>query len=180
VGVSKDGTAANTALFMNAWDAILERTTALTFDFTLKLDPDAVLVAHRVREHLGAYVGQNTFVRNCNKAPDNPDFPMMFGSMEVLTQKALWTYKGSKDRCKNELDWYAWGEDLFLGKCLLHLGVGPADDFSIISDGVCTGVNCYDDWSAAFHPFKSPGAWIDCWNAATSSKGSPALALPEL
>jgi hypothetical protein len=102
----------------------------------------------------------------------------MFGSLEVISRGGLQVYKDSRSRCKSELPWYSWGEDLFLGKCLLHLGVGPLDDFSIISDGLCTWVNCNDGSSAAFHPFKSSDAWMDCWNTATNSEGGPLPPLP--
>jgi len=173
VGVSKDGTAGNAQLFMNAWDAILARTLALEFDWGVKVDPDAVVVADRLRSHVRERTGSSVFVRNCNKDPDSPDFPMMFGSLETISREGLQVYKDASHRCRSELNWYSWGEDLFLGKCLLHLGVGPLDDFSIISDGVCTGVNCNDGWSAAFHPFKDSNAWMNCWNAAANSNAVP-------
>jgi len=171
VGVSKDGTAGNAQLFMNAWDAILERTLVLEFDWSIKVDPDAVVVADRLRDHVRDSTGSSVFVRNCNKEPDSPDFPMMFGSLETISREGLRVYKDASHRCRSELSWYSWGEDLFLGKCLLHLGVAPLDDFSIISDGVCTGVNCNDGWSAAFHPFKDSNEWMNCWNAATNDTG---------
>jgi hypothetical protein len=178
VGVSKDGTAGNAELFMNAWDAILGRTLAMEFDWGIKVDPDAVVVADRLRDHVRDRTGSNVFVRNCQGSPNNADFPMMFGSLEAISRGGLQVYKDGSYRCRSELPWYSWGEDLFLGKCLLHLGVGPMDDFSIISDGLCAGANCYDGWSAAFHPFKNSGAWTDCWNAATNNVGGPPPPLP--
>ncbi|CAK0850203.1 unnamed protein product [Prorocentrum cordatum] len=48
-----------------------------------------------------------------------------------------------------------WGEDLYMGKCLNLLGVEALDDFEVVSDGVCSGVDCGDDRASAFHPFKS-------------------------
>jgi len=174
VGVSKDGTAANAELFMSAWDAVMGQTQALTFDWIVKVDPDAVVIADRLRDHLREKSGWKVFVRNCNKFPQNPDFPMMFGSMEAISRAGLQVYKDQGHRCKSELNWYPWGEDFFLGKCLPYLGVDPVDDFSIISDGVCTGVNCQDGWSAAFHPFKGADEWMNCWRQATgSSRGAP-------
>jgi hypothetical protein len=81
VGTSKDGTAANAELFMNAWEAVLEHTMAMKFDWTIKVDPDAVVVPHRLREHFHDLSGKKVFVRNCNKLPWDPQFPMMFGSL---------------------------------------------------------------------------------------------------
>mmetsp|Transcript_70902 Transcript_70902/g.191671 ORF Transcript_70902/g.191671 Transcript_70902/m.191671 type:complete len:549 (+) Transcript_70902:3-1649(+) len=173
VGVSKDGTAGNAQLFMNAWDAVLGRTLLLDFDWGIKADPDAVIVADRLRDHVKDQTGSNVYVRNCRGDGNNPEFPMMFGSLEAITRQGLQAYKDGKDRCRSELNWYSWGEDLFLGKCLLHLGVGPVDDFSIISDGVCAGVNCNDGWSAAFHPFKGSNEWMNCWNTVKNNLGGP-------
>jgi 3',5'-cyclic AMP phosphodiesterase CpdA len=176
VGVSKDGTAGNAELFMHAWDAILDRTLVLKFDWGIKVDPDAVVVADRLRDHVRDRTGSNVFVRNCHGRSNT--FKMMFGSLEAISRGGLQVYKDGSYRCRNELSWYSWGEDLFLGNCLEHLGVGPMDDFSIISDGVCTGVNCNDGWSAAFHPFKSSDEWMNCWNTATGNLGGPPPPLP--
>jgi len=177
VGTSKDGTAGNAELFMNAWEAMLKQTAVLKFDWAIKVDPDAVVVADRLRDHLRGWSGKKAFVRNCNKKPLEKEFPMMFGSLEAISSAALAVYKDEAERCKNELEWRPWGEDFFLGKCLPHLGIDPVDDFTIISDGVCTDVNCYDSWSAAFHPFKSAQDWVTCWEAATAG-GSPGPLLP--
>lgn len=178
VGVSKDGTAGNTELFVKSWDAILERTLVLEFDWTIKVDPDAVVLADRLRDHLKDKTGSTVFVRNCNAQPDSPDFPMMFGSLEAISREALQTYKDAGHRCMNELNWKSWGEDYFLGKCLPHLGVSPADDFSIVSDGVCTKVDCWDGSAAAFHPFKGVDEWMGCWRSATANMGGPPPPLP--
>jgi len=178
VGVSKDGTAGNTGLFVKAWDAILLRTFALEFDWTIKVDPDAVVLANRLRDHLRDKTNSNVFVRNCNARPNSPDFPMMFGSLEAVSRGGLQIYKDSGHRCMKDLNWASWGEDFFLSKCLPHLGVGPADDFSIVRDGVCTTVDCNDASSAAFHPFKSSDDWMNCWRAATGNLGGPPPPLP--
>lgn len=178
VGVSKDGTAGNAQLFMLAWNALLTRTTVLKFDWVLKVDPDAVVLADRLRDHLRDASGAPYFVRNCNSHPENPEFPMMFGSLEAISKEALKLYKDGMETCVAQLSWSDWGEDVFMGKCLTFLGVEPLDDFSIISDGVCTKVDCYDAYSAAFHPFKSSKDWLACWYAATASLGGPPPPLP--
>merc|ERR1719188_2055994 len=125
VGTSSDGTAGNARLFMNAWDAVTWKTTALKHDWILKADPDAVIVADRLREHLGQHTGQSAFVRNCNGWPQSSDYPMAFGSLEAITKEGLKVYRDSHERCKEIFAawWESWGEDLFMGKCLPQLGV---------------------------------------------------------
>jgi hypothetical protein len=173
VGVSKDGTAGNAELFMLAWNALLTRTTVLTYDWVLKVDPDAVVLADRLRDHLRDATGAKHYVRNCNSQPENPEFPMMFGSLEAISKEALKQYKDGMETCVAKLSWSDWGEDVFMGKCLTFLGVDSLDDFSIISDGVCTEVDCYDARPAAFHPFKSSKDWLTCWESATAGLGGP-------
>jgi hypothetical protein len=178
VGVSKDGTAGNAQLFMLAWNVILRRTTILKFDWAIKADPDAVVLVDRLRDHLRPVTGSSHFVRNCNEHPNNPEYPMMYGSLEAISQGGLELYRDEADRCVAELAWQDWGEDVFMAKCLDFLGADPIDDFSLSSDGVCLGVDCHDTEAAAFHPFKSADDWRDCWEAATAGLGGPLPPLP--
>ncbi|CAK0851292.1 unnamed protein product, partial [Prorocentrum cordatum] len=178
VGVSKDGTAGNAQLFMLAWNVILTRTTILKFDWAIKADPDAVVLVDRLRDHLRPGTGSKSFVRNCNEHPENPEYPMMYGSLEAISKGGLELYRENVDRCVAELAWEDWGEDVFLAKCLDFLGADPIDDFSLSSDGVCLGVDCHDTAAAAFHPFKSPDDWRQCWEAATAGLGGPLPPLP--
>lgn len=84
--------------------------------------------------------------------------------------KALAAYFGSGGRCSHEVPWQAWGEDLYMMRCLEHLGVGNVGDFNIIQDGVCKGMWCGSNWAAAFHPLKSVWAWENCWSQAVSAR----------
>jgi hypothetical protein len=163
VGISKDHTAANTQLFVNAWESLQTRTAYSKYDWTIKVDPDAVLVPARLQKHLRRWAGRTGYVRNCTKYPDSDDFPMMFGSLEIFSTSALQAYFKGRKRCTKELPWEDWGEDFFMGRCLTLLKVEALDDFEVISDGVCKGVDCTDSNAAAFHPFKSKESWLECW-----------------
>jgi hypothetical protein len=165
-GVSKDGTAANTEVFLNAWSAIQEHGEFTNLDWTVKVDPDAVVIPDRLRSHLSQHSGA-VYVKNCNKYPGAPEWPMMFGALEALSREAVKTYFEGAERCRNELAWQDWGEDVFLSHCLDLLGVGNVGDYNIIGDDRCDGSWCSDGSRAAFHPFKDTGAWEACWNEAT-------------
>jgi len=168
VGVSKDGTAGNTQLFLNLWNAIDDAGLWRQADFALKVDPDAVLLPGRLRRHLSSYAGWGaSFVKNCNKVPGSPDFPMMFGALEVLSRQAMEVFFERQGECVNKLPWQAWGEDYFMGKCLDMLGVPGLPDFTILGDNRCTGAVCGDGIMAAYHPFKDIASWFDCWGQAT-------------
>jgi hypothetical protein len=170
VGWSKDGTAGNAELFVHAWDALMTKTFSLQYDFVVKADPDAVIIADRLRDHLRPHAWQPAYIRNCNAWPGDPDYPMMFGALEAISKEGLRTYKDNMQRCLEAFGswWRSWGEDLFMHKCLLLLGVGPKDDFGIIGDGLCHQNNdCTDSWAAAFHPYKWADGWMQCWWKAT-------------
>jgi hypothetical protein len=169
VGVSQDGTASNTLLFMKAWDEIIRQQRFRDYDWTLKVDPDAVLIADRMRDHMRPHNGENVYVVNCNKVPGSPNFPMMFGAVEVFSNKAMDAYAAGSGKCGKDFwpAWEAWGEDYYMTHCLDHLGVGRIADFGVLGDNMCTGANCQDGYVAAFHPFKQWPQWSECWNTAT-------------
>mmetsp|Transcript_97860 Transcript_97860/g.272362 ORF Transcript_97860/g.272362 Transcript_97860/m.272362 type:complete len:641 (-) Transcript_97860:55-1977(-) len=158
---SKDGTAANTQLFMNVWEAVRWDGRYSKTDWTIKADPDAVVVPERIRWKLKVHSGHAAFILTCGKA-GMPDGPMMFGSVEAISVQALWAYFASETTCRN-LPWQSWGEDLWMGNCLKNLGASAEADFGMVSDGVCLYANCNDKNAAAFHPFKDVHSWLACY-----------------
>lgn len=167
VGVSKDGTAANTLIFMQAWGVIWDDARWRAHDWVIKADPDAVVLPERLRSHLKPHTGKNVFVKNCMKYV-GPGWPMMFGSLEAFTHEAMESYFKGAEKCKDSLQWQAWGEDLYMGNCLNMLGASSVFDGGLIGDNVCKGANCADGTTAAYHPFKSAEAWFQCYNQAMS------------
>mmetsp|Transcript_65126 Transcript_65126/g.167660 ORF Transcript_65126/g.167660 Transcript_65126/m.167660 type:complete len:764 (+) Transcript_65126:30-2321(+) len=167
VGVSQDGTAANAKLFMAAWDKIIQVGRYKNYDWTVKVDPDAVLLAWRLRDHMRPATGQNVYVVNCNKFPGSPNFPMMYGALEIFSLPAMAAYAQGSWKCGQQLPWHAWGEDFYMTHCMDFLGVGRIGDFGVLGDNMCTGANCGNAWTAAFHPFKSESGWMQCWGQAT-------------
>jgi len=166
VGVSQDGTAGNAKLFMAFWDSIIAGKRFRDYDWTLKVDADAVLIAWRMRDHMRPHIGESVYVVNCNKYPSSPNFPMMYGSVEIFSSAAMIAYAEGSWKCGQDLPWGGWGEDYYMTHCLDYLGVGRISDFSVVGDGVCTGANCADGSFGSFHPFKTPEDWVGCWNQA--------------
>lgn len=158
---SKDHTAGNAELFMHVWDAVKSVGKYQACDWTVKVDPDAVLLPERLRWHLEPHTGETGYVVNCAK-PFMPEGPMMFGALEAFTRSGLDAYFNGVGSCTGNMPWKAYGEDLFMGKCLEFLGVSRINDWKIYSDGVCRGVDCTDPDAAAFHPKKDPESWHAC------------------
>lgn len=168
ITVSVDGTAGNAALFINCWNVVVENGQWNNYAWTVKVDPDAVLLPDRLRQHLAPHYLESVFILNCNAYPSSPEFPMMYGSLEIFSWKAVSSYAANMWRCMQDMSQFIpqWGEDRFMKKCLDLIGVGAVQDFSVIGDGVCTGVDCGSAYVAAFHPFKSVDAWQECFNTA--------------
>jgi hypothetical protein len=177
VGVSRDGTAGNTELFMAIWDMLFEDGRVWLHDWTIKADPDAVVLPDRLRTHLAPHTGLGEhdgklYIVNCNAWPSSSDFPMLYGAVEVFSNKAMETYARHVWKCKEELPWADWGEDFFLTRCMDQIGVGRLLDFSLVGDNLCQGPgqggagDCDSAERAAFHPFKNFDDWMRCFNTA--------------
>jgi len=120
-----------------------------------------------------SHVGQKVYVVNCNKFPGSPNFPMMYGAVEVFSQSAMVQYAQNSWKCGKQLPWASWGEDYYMTHCMDFIGVGRIGDFGILGDNMCTGANCADGGIASFHPFKSEGLWMQCWGKATAPPPKP-------
>lgn len=166
VGISQDGTAGNAKLFMKVWDKVIAGGRFRNYDWTIKVDPDAVIIPWRIRTHMKPHTGINAYVVNCNKFPNSPNFPMMFGAVEIFSNKAMIAYAMGSWKCGQQLPWKAWGEDYYMTKCMDMLGVGRLNDFTAVGDNVCTGADCGDGDKGSYHPFKTADDWQGCWNKA--------------
>jgi hypothetical protein len=170
VGYSKDGTAGNALLFMHVWEVVINDGRWSQHDWTVKVDPDAVMFPDRLRLHVKQHNGKKAWIANCNAFPSSSDFPMMYGALEVISKSALAAYEvdiAGNQRCKHELQWGIMGEDMFFGNCLSLLGSEKIVDTNIVLDERCLGFqNCRSGTFAAFHPFKNVPVWMDCLNAA--------------
>lgn len=173
VGTTSDGTAGNTELFIQAWHAIQNFTAASQFDWTLKVDPDALLLPDRLRTHLIPFTGQKVYLKNCDLYHGNAGWPKMYGALEVFSKRAIQSYFANKERCFKQLDLHSWGEDVFMMKCMDRLYVRSVNDMSVSIDGLCSKqdhlkVNCSDETAAVFHPLKSARSWLECWDAVAN------------
>jgi len=176
VGVSKDGTAANTELFMAVWQLVIDEGKFKLHDWTVKMDPDAVLLPWKLGDRLAPHTnkgehGGRLFVVNCNAWPGS-DFPMMYGSVEIFSQAAMRQYKEHVDKCMEVLPWQEWGEDYFLTRCMDQIDVGRIEDYQLVGDSTCSGPqqswngDCNLGLLAAFHPFKEIETWSACFDTA--------------
>lgn len=172
---SVDGTAGNAKLFMNCWEVIVKDGRWKQHAWIIKADPDAVIIPYRIRDHLRPHILENVYVVNCNAFPESPNFPMMYGSVEIYSFKAIDTYAARVGLCYEDMGSMlgAWGEDYYMTHCLDHIGVGRISDFVSVGDNVCSGGSCADSAFSAFHPYKDVTAWQNCWDYAHGKAPPP-------
>lgn len=179
ITMSQDGTAGNAKLFVNCWQVLIDDGRWKQHAWMIKVDPDAVIVPYRVRDHLKIHIMENVYVVNCNKFPESPNFPMMYGSVEIYSFRAIQTYANKNGLCLTDMGMMLpkWGEDYYMTHCLDHIGVGRISDFGSVGDNVCLGGACSDQYFSAFHPYKSLQAWQQCWDEAHGKAPPPAPAM---
>jgi hypothetical protein len=179
-GWTNAGTSPNAPVFVEAWNKINEDGRFRDYDWTAKADPDAVFLPDRLLERLQSGQPENPypppyqsdpsrgyFLPNCDKMTRwgrgwGNGWPMMYGSLEVISRDALKTYFAKKDSCPGP---DGKGEDAYIGLCLRALEVGEL--FMRHGDNVCLGGSCDDPSFVLYHPYKDPGSWMDCHGRAT-------------
>jgi hypothetical protein len=160
----------NTMTFMLAFDTIMNDKEGRIWkrDFLVKVDPDAVFFPDRLRKHVMAKAGQAVYYLNCAQGGGNK----LYGALEVYSKEAMEMYRNGNGLCKTRLQWHGWGEDLFMSQCMKMLGVEGVADLTLVGDERCMRASCYDQWRAAFHPYKDVGSWMWCWRASTHGGGA--------
>lgn len=97
----------------------------------------------------------------------------LHGPIEVLSVGAVIAYANGLHRCEFLLA-QPWGEDKFLDRCMLAIGVTRANVFEILSETACgeEPAPCGGS-SVAFHPFKKHDEYFTCWDYAKNFGKTP-------
>jgi hypothetical protein len=149
----------NTWIFMKLWRQVFEDGQFRLAAWTVKVDPDAVFLAERLRdvvadtEHAHAQQGNGMFGSNCEYKHS------LHGALELLSRRALEVYAAdNKEKCREPPQ-----EDVYLRECLLALGVKELKDWELLAEE-----SCFWDWKSCtsarvtFHPFKELKAHKEC------------------
>lgn len=158
----------NTQIFKQAWKQINEDGRFRHYDWTVKIDPDAVFLPQRLISDL----------KNIAAPSDNPRLYIvnckisfgLFGAIETFSRMALEKFIAGEQRCLQELNWQMMGEDLWMRRCFDLLGVDHSEDFNMLSDGYCSDEpSPCQSGKVAFHPFKSALSYYQCYNEAIAT-----------
>mmetsp|Transcript_99387 Transcript_99387/g.290113 ORF Transcript_99387/g.290113 Transcript_99387/m.290113 type:complete len:427 (-) Transcript_99387:207-1487(-) len=150
----------NTEIFLQAWQQAWDENLIQSHEWSVKVDPDAVFFPDRLQRRLGKFVkapGASLYFLNCKLSFE------LYGALEVFSKGAMEDFFKGLDRCKSDLPWTTYGEDLFMRRCFDHLGIEHVRDYGMLSDEYCAvkPFPCVAD-SAAFHPFKASETYFKC------------------
>lgn len=154
------GTAMNSRIFMRVWNKIISLRRFLMFKWTVKLDPDAVFIPGRFRQHVAdKNDGDILYINNCDEGLHGPIEVLSSGGMKALALG----FQRCNDTLASEVDTY--GEDVWLRRCLGLLGVGRLDDYRLLTEKACRPykdpIPCTSG-AASFHPLKTPSLYFQC------------------
>jgi len=171
------GTVMNTPVFRKIWNQILQDGRFVNHDWVVKVDPDTVFLASRLRHMLhkpefsDATHGNGSVLHNCGSS--------FHGPLEILSRRAVEVLGQSMSACQHKPQ-----EDFFLSLCLdmAHAHVHIRND--LLADKWCrlNGIGQKDpDWEecasahVAFHPFKTPEAFQQCMEHVSKSHSLTAM-----
>jgi len=153
----------NTGAYIAVWKHVFAEGQYLHFDWTVKVEPDTVFIAARLRTFLGSSYYQNVgiaYINNCQNG--------LHSALEVFSRGAIQAFAVLGPVCfsgTHRLKYDSWGEALFIDQCLGKvLQVPRVDGYGLLSEDRCGSTDWQDcsDISVAFHPFKTPGAYLQC------------------
>merc|ERR1712063_120542 len=161
-----------------------------TKSWTVKVDPDAVFLPNRLQGWLGSRNGESphgVYFENCKNVQYG-----FFGNLEVMSHEATNVLTKYLEDChavyapcaNDGCDWQygAWGEDVFVQRCLDRHYVDKVEAFDMTLDGACSAdrpegqkknkkwhaEDCSEVTTAAVHPFKTPKEYFRCLSQMTA------------
>mmetsp|Transcript_15235 Transcript_15235/g.31983 ORF Transcript_15235/g.31983 Transcript_15235/m.31983 type:complete len:557 (-) Transcript_15235:70-1740(-) len=173
-------------IMMQAWDQVKWDGRYAKHDWVVKVNVDAVFFAERLRSVVARHTAApgaeyGVYILNCNRFPDSPSAPpKLLGVVEVFSRGAMQAYMKGSDRCKKELEWQGWGEDLFMQNCMDLLGVGHAYEFGMLADRHCWTAPCSDTSRVAFGGFRDVTGYGGCWDTAFGAEDHSIAEKPTL
>mmetsp|Transcript_51845 Transcript_51845/g.146110 ORF Transcript_51845/g.146110 Transcript_51845/m.146110 type:complete len:548 (+) Transcript_51845:42-1685(+) len=168
---NNEGWLLNSALFVRVWDRIIKDGRYAFHDWVVKVDPDTVFFAYRLKWHLKE-MPQDELCYVSNRVDDSGPRTLL-GGIEVFSSKSITRFGNRKHLCAAAWDLTGTPvqrtkEDSFMESCMDKLGVERHEDPELLHDGSPDRPpKCVGAWTVAYHPFKEPDVWLDCVHSAT-------------
>jgi len=179
----------NWALFYQVWMQVRNLGHWEDKSWVVKVDPDAVFLPNRLKLWLDDKRGEpphGIYFENCRNVQYG-----FFGNLEVLSHEATRVLTTQLEDCHAvyapcandgcDWKWGAWGEDVFVQRCLDRHYVDKVEAFDMTLDGACPAdrpadqkknkkwhaEDCSQVQTAAVHPFKTVKDYFRCLNQMT-------------
>jgi len=180
----------NWGLFYQVWEKVRNLGHWESKSWTVKVDADAVFLPNRLSGWLDNKRGESPhgiYFENCKNVQYG-----FFGNLEVLSHEATNVLTKNLEDCHavyapcadDGCDWKygAWGEDVFVQRCLDRHYVDKVEAFDLTLDGACPAdrpadqkhnkkwhaESCSEVTTAAVHPFKKPKDYFACLSEITN------------
>mmetsp|Transcript_69308 Transcript_69308/g.200802 ORF Transcript_69308/g.200802 Transcript_69308/m.200802 type:complete len:499 (-) Transcript_69308:93-1589(-) len=163
-------TALNLNIFLAVWKQVIAENHFRNHDWTVKVDPDTVFFAERLRPLLAHHspdIPKGVYLNNCKFG--------LHGPLEVFSKNAVLAWSAGTETCLAHFDQVCsgpcnWGEDMFIDQCLKKvLGVRRDSDWGLLSEEHCKPDSYHqNEWiectngNVAFHPFKTEVDYQAC------------------
>mmetsp|Transcript_131320 Transcript_131320/g.366082 ORF Transcript_131320/g.366082 Transcript_131320/m.366082 type:complete len:591 (-) Transcript_131320:115-1887(-) len=157
-------TALNSEIFFRVWKKVMELGHYRRYDWSVKMDPDAVLLPSRLRRHTDfRNPSDPIYLNNCYEG--------LHGPIEVVSHGGMQAIANGLEHCRQSLEheWMTYGEDVWLRRCFGLLAVARVDDYSVLFEKACKPfrdpIPCTAD-AVSFHPLKTPQDYFMCLGQA--------------
>lgn len=174
--LTSSGRACNALVFISVWQGVQAlrtngTTTYKNHDWTIKVDADAVFFPARMKSMLvqrNLKANQALWVQNLGCWPSI----QFVGPLEVVSREGLTIYFEKRALCADKVSVYHVGEDLWMQKCFEALKIPKLDMSGILATGddPCSMRRCWQDKKVAYHHFKTPVSWTQCYEQSTGER----------
>jgi len=187
---------ANTPVFQKVWDQVLKLGRWRDYDWTIKLDVDAVPLPLRLHDYLKNRP-QKTLAWDPRIPGEEVPFKaeylynarhdmygnFLHGPAEALSRGAMQILGGGHGRCKKKFPPMEFGEDFYLNKCLELLGIPSVKaaevpllydtyEWGPLANKTCRPQTLHGEFRsqnfAVYHAHKNISDWIECYEQANS------------
>jgi len=162
----------NTGIFLAVWSKVIAQAWYRQWDWTVKVDPDAVFFPDRLQRILLDHIGVG-YLNNCQYGLHGPIEVLARSAMDVLAKDFARSPSGKRPQTCMErypqsiVGDAQWGEDMFLDICLRTVLNVRADlDSRLICEAHCDCPDwywCHNGTSrVTYHPFKDVDMFRQC------------------
>jgi len=180
---------ANTPVFKEVWTKLFDVGNFEKYDYTAKLDIDAVIVPERLSGMLG---GRPEIAEYFLNAYHDMYGNFLHGPIELISRKGVYAFRDARHICFDKIDQMAFGEDFFAKQCwdMIKINAVPTMDIRLLYDDYEWGLSAQhrcdalnpdpavfntNQYFGVYHPRKSMTTWLTC-REQTGVPGVPSKA----